>query len=79
MIAGHATVGLEIIEDLPEVQAVFIPVGGGALIAGVGSAVKARKSSVRIVGVQTESYPSLLASFQASNTCLDRPETDYMR
>lgn len=66
MIAGHATIGLEIIEDLPDVQTVFVPVGGGALIAGVGSAVKAGKPSVQIVGVQTESYPSLQASFQAA-------------
>lgn len=65
MIAGHGTIGLEIIEDLPDVQTVFVPVGGGALIAGVGGAIKELKSSVRIVGVQTESYPSLQASFQA--------------
>jgi len=65
MIAGHGTIGLEIIEDLPDVQTVFVPVGGGALIAGVGCAIKELKSSVRIVGVQTESYPSLRASFQA--------------
>jgi len=65
MIAGHGTVGLEIIEDLPDVQTVFVPVGGGALIAGIGSAVTKLKPSVRIIGVQTESYPSLQASFQA--------------
>jgi len=65
MIAGHGTIGLEIIEDLPDVQTVFVPVGGGALIVGVGGAIKELKSSVRIVGVQTESYPSLRASFQA--------------
>lgn len=65
MIAGHGTIGLEIIEDLPDVQTVFVPVGGGALIAGVGGAIKELKPSVRIVGVQTRSYPSLQASFQA--------------
>jgi len=65
MIAGHGTIGLEIIEDLPDVQTVFVPVGGGALIVGVGGAVKELKPSVRIVGVQTRSYPSLQASFQA--------------
>jgi len=65
MIAGHGTIGLEIIKDLPDVQTVFVPVGGGALIAGIGSAAKALKPSVRIIGVQTESYPSLQASFQA--------------
>lgn len=65
IMAGHATIGLEIVEDFPDVETVFVPVGGGALISGVGSAIKALKPSVRIVGVQTESYPSLLASFQA--------------
>ncbi len=65
IMAGHATIGLEIIEDFPDVEAILVPVGGGALIAGIGSAVKVLKPSVRIVGVQTESYPSLLASFQA--------------
>jgi len=65
MIAGHGTIGLEIIEDQPDVQTVFVPVGGGAIIAGVGSAIKALNPSMRIIGVQTESYPSLQASFQA--------------
>ena len=65
MIAGYGTIGLEIIKDLPDVQTVFVPVGGGALIAGVGGAIKELKPSVRIVGVQTRSYPSLQASFQA--------------
>jgi threonine dehydratase len=65
MIAGHATIGLEIVEDLPELETVFVPVGGGALAAGVGTAVKALKPTVRVVGVQTESYPSLAASCAA--------------
>ncbi len=65
IVAGHGTIGLELIEDLPDVQTVFVPVGGGALISGIGAAIKAMKPSVRIIGVQTESYPSLQASFQA--------------
>ncbi len=65
IVAGHGTIGLEVIEDLPDVQTVFAPVGGGALISGIGAAIKALKPSVRIIGVQTESYPSLQASFQA--------------
>jgi len=64
MIAGHATIGLEIIEDLPDVETVFVPVGGGALACGVGGAVKAFNPGTRIVGVQTESYPSLAQSFR---------------
>jgi len=64
MIAGHATIGLEILEDLPEVETVFVPVGGGALACGVGCAVKAFNPGVRIVGVQSEACPSLARSFR---------------
>ena len=63
MIAGHATIGLEIIEDLPDVETVFVPVGGGALASGVGGAVGMLNPGTRVVGVQTESYPSLAQSF----------------
>jgi len=65
MIAGHATIGLEIVEDLPDVETVFVPVGGGALAAGVGSAIGMLNPATRIVGVQTASYPSLAQSFHA--------------
>jgi threonine dehydratase len=65
MIAGHATLGLEIIEDLPDVETVYVPVGGGALACGVGCAVGMLSPAARIVGVQTESYPSLARSFHA--------------
>ncbi|MBM3331871.1 pyridoxal-phosphate dependent enzyme [candidate division WOR-3 bacterium] len=65
MISGHATMGLEIVEDLPDVETVFVPVGGGALAAGVGCAVGMLDPAVRIIGVQTESYPSLAQSFHA--------------
>ena len=64
MLAGHATIGLEIIEDRPDVETVYVPVGGGALACGVGCAVKAFNPGTRIVGVQTESYPSLAQSFR---------------
>jgi len=63
MIAGHATIGLELAEDLPDVKTVYVPVGGGALIAGVASALKALKTGVRVIAVQTESYPALRESF----------------
>jgi threonine dehydratase len=64
MIAGHATIGLEIIADLPDVETVFVPVGGGALAGGVGSAVGKLNPGTRIVGVQTESCPALAQSFR---------------
>jgi threonine dehydratase len=62
MIAGHATIGLEIAEDLPDVETVYVPVGGGALAAGVGCAIGRLNPGTRIVGVQTESYPALARS-----------------
>jgi len=65
MIAGHGTIGLELIEDLPEINRVYVPVGGGALVGGVGGALRVMRPAVKIVAVQTESYPSLQASFDA--------------
>ena len=53
-IAGNATMGLEIVEDLPEVAAVVAAIGGGGLITGVASGIRARKSGVRIIGAEPE-------------------------
>jgi threonine dehydratase len=65
MIAGHATIGVEIFEDLPEVESVFIPVGGGALVSGVAAALKALKPSVRVYAVQAAVNSALSAAFEA--------------
>ncbi|MBD9733031.1 threonine ammonia-lyase [Streptomyces sp. H28] len=65
IIAGQGTVGLEILEQCPEVRTVVVGVGGGGLIAGIAVAVKAYRPDVRIVGVQAEgsaSYPPSLAA-----------------
>ena len=53
-IAGHGSMGLEIIEDCPEVRTVICAIGGGGLITGVGSAIKARKPSVKVLGAEPE-------------------------
>ena len=53
-IAGHGTMGLEILEDLPEVRTVIAAIGGGGLITGVGSAIKAKRSDVRVLGAEPE-------------------------
>ncbi|MEO7634922.1 MAG: pyridoxal-phosphate dependent enzyme [Sphingomicrobium sp.] len=53
-IAGHATMGLEILEDLPEVRTVIAAIGGGGLITGVGSAIKARRPDVAVLGAEPE-------------------------
>jgi len=53
-IAGHGTMGLEIVEDCPDVRTVICAIGGGGLITGVGSAVKARKPDVKVLGAEPE-------------------------
>lgn len=65
MIAGHGTIGLEVFEDMPDVDSVFIPVGGGALISGVASTLRALKPGVRVYAVQAEVNPALAAAFAA--------------
>jgi threonine dehydratase len=53
-IAGHGTMGLEIVEDLPEVRTVIAAIGGGGLITGVGSAVKALRPDAKVIGAEPE-------------------------
>ena len=65
VIAGQGTLGLEIVEDLPDVDTVVLPVGGGGLAAGVAVAIKALKPQVRLIGVQTAQVPSLAAALKA--------------
>ena len=52
VVAGQGTLGLEVLEDLPEVETVIVPIGGGGLIAGVATAIKEERPDVRIVGVE---------------------------
>jgi threonine dehydratase len=66
-IAGNATVGLEILDDLPEVDAVVAPVGGGGLIAGLASVFSARKPSVRVYAAEPETAAPLAASLEAGH------------
>jgi threonine dehydratase len=59
VIAGHGSVGLEIVEDLPQVDVVVVPVGGGGLISGIASAIKERRPSARVYGVEPEGSNAL--------------------
>ena len=59
VIAGQGTIGLEILEQLPEVDAVIVPVGGGGLISGVAFALKSLKPEIKIYGVQSVGAPSM--------------------
>jgi threonine dehydratase len=66
-IAGHATMGLEILEDAPDTAAVIASVGGGGLITGVGSAIKALKPEIKVFGVEPETAaPAALSSEKGS-------------
>jgi threonine dehydratase len=65
VMAGQGTIGLEILEDLPDVDAIIIPVGGGGLICGIARAVKALRPQTRIIGVQAAVCPSACESLKA--------------
>ena len=59
VIAGQGTVALEMLEDAPEIETLVVPIGGGGLISGIGTAAKAVRPDVELVGVQAELYPSM--------------------
>lgn len=62
VIAGQGTIGLEILDEMPDVEAVVVPVGGGGLISGVACAIKSLNPSVKIYGVQAAGAPSMVES-----------------
>jgi len=64
LIAGQGTLGLEIVEDAPRVDAVVVPIGGGGLISGVATAVKGLSPSTRVVGVESSGAPGMKQSFE---------------
>lgn len=70
VIAGQGTIGLEILEQLPEVEQVVVPIGGGGLISGIGMAVKTLKPSCRVVGVQAAGAASMYTS-QRQGRCVE--------
>ena len=65
VMAGQGTIALEILEELPDVRNIIIPVGGGGLIAGMAAALRERAPHVRIIGVESTSAASMSASFAA--------------
>lgn len=65
VIAGQGTIGLELLEQIPDLQAVVVPIGGGGLISGVACAIKETNPAVRVIGVQTERLPSMLRACEA--------------
>ncbi len=69
IIAGQGTIGLEILEDLPDVEAVFAPVGGGGLISGVATAIKLSNPKVKVIGVEPELAADAQASLRSRKNC----------
>ncbi len=65
VIAGQGTLGLELLEQRPEMDAVLVPVGGGGLIGGVALAIKSHRPGVRVIGVQAEALPAMKAALTA--------------
>jgi threonine dehydratase len=68
VIAGQATVGVEILDDWPDVDTIVVPIGGGGLIAGIGLWAKALKPGLRLIGVQPAASPPMYAYFQTGST-----------
>jgi len=80
VMAGQGTIGLELLEQVPELEAVVVPVGGGGLIAGVACAIKESRAKekgppVRVIGVQTERIPSMVAAVKAHEPVTLEPAT----
>lgn len=65
VMAGQGTVGLELVEDVPDVDVVLVPVGGGGLVSGIATAVKGLKPDARVIGVEPELSDALHASLEA--------------
>lgn len=68
VIAGQATVGVEIVEEWPEVDTIVVPIGGGGLIAGIGLWTKAVMPKLRLIGVQPAASPPMFAHFETGST-----------
>jgi threonine dehydratase len=67
LIAGQGTLGLEIIQDWPEVDAVVVPIGGGGLISGVSMAVKSHNPRIKVIGVESSDGPAMKRSVDAGH------------
>jgi len=67
LIAGQGTLGLEIVQDWPEVDAVVVPIGGGGLISGISMGVKSFRQKIRVIGVESSDGPAMKKSIEAGH------------
>jgi threonine dehydratase len=75
VIAGHGSVGLEILDDLPDVDVVVVGVGGGGLISGVAAALKETRPGIRVYGVEPEDAAAMSLAFEAGEPVTIQPRT----
>jgi threonine dehydratase len=75
VMAGQGTIGLELLEQIPQLEAVVVPIGGGGLIGGIACAIKESRPDIRIVGVQTSRLPSMLAARAEGHPVTVEPST----
>jgi threonine dehydratase len=75
VMAGHGGLALELLEDVPDLARVLVPVGGGGLIGGIGSALKGLRPEVEVIGVQSDGYPLWTRSLAAGGPVSIKPDT----
>jgi threonine dehydratase len=69
VIAGQGTIGLELMEDLKDIDTIYLPLGGGGLASGVCIAIKAKRPDVKIVGVESNQFPAMKKSLEKKSLC----------
>jgi threonine dehydratase len=74
VISGQGSIGIEILEQQPDLEAVVVPIGGGGLASGVACAVKGLKPGIRVIGVETERLPSMIRAIEAGHPVTLDPE-----
>jgi threonine dehydratase len=75
MIAGHGTMGLELLEDVPDLSHVFVSIGGGGFMAGVRAALKAKRPSIKVYGVETTGAATMSSALKAGEPVPIKPNS----
>jgi threonine dehydratase len=75
VMAGHGGLALELLEDVPDLARVLVPVGGGGLVGGIASAIKGLRPEVEVIGVQSDGYALWTRCFEAGGPVAIKPET----
>jgi threonine dehydratase len=75
VMAGQGTIGLELLEQVPQLEAVVVPIGGGGLVGGIACAIKESRPDIRVVGVQTSRLPSMSVAMEQRHPVTLEPST----